>query len=173
MPPPLLEQLDYRQTTPGLARTSIMRILAGSGLTPFNRNVAEPIDLLTSRLSSRRTTLTTILTGLPVVFLTTTGARTGAMRTSPLVGIPTEGSLGLIGSNFGHSRQPGWVHNLLAQPRASITYRDTTVDVVARTADVDQQQRIWSTAIQMYPGYAAYRERAGERTIHLFVASSA
>jgi deazaflavin-dependent oxidoreductase (nitroreductase family) len=149
-----------------------MRILAGDGLTPLNRNAAGPIDLLISRLSSHRTTLTTILTGLPVVFLTTKGARTGTIRTSPLVGIPTEGSLGLIGSNFGHSRQPGWVYNLLAQPRASITYRHTTVDVVARTADDDQQQRIWSTAVQMYPGYASYRERAGERTIHVFVAGS-
>ena len=106
---------------------------------------------------------------LPVVLLTTTGARTGLPRTAPLVGIPIEGSLGLIGSNFGGPSHPGWVHNLTAEPRAKLRYRLTEVDVVTELADAERRDEVWATAIRMYAGYAGYRAKAG-RDIRVFVA---
>lgn len=165
----LLDRLGYRLNQPGPVRTAAQRVLATDGLTAVNRNVAQPLDRWALRLSGGRATVTTALTGLPVVFLTTTGARTGLPRTAPLVGIPIEGSLGLIGSNFGGPSHPGWVHNLTAEPRAKLRYRLTEVDIVTELADAERRDEVWATAIRMYAGYAGYRAKAG-RDIRVFVA---
>jgi deazaflavin-dependent oxidoreductase (nitroreductase family) len=103
------------------------------------------------------------------VFLTTTGAKSGLPRTAPLFGIPIDGSLGLIGSNYGEPSHPGWVRNLEADPRAKLRYRQTVVDVVADRAGDALQEQIWAMAIQMYAGFARYRAKAG-RDIRVFVA---
>jgi deazaflavin-dependent oxidoreductase (nitroreductase family) len=58
------------------------------------------------------------VSGLPVVMLTTTGAKTGRQRTRPVLGIPDGERLILVGSNFGRPHHPAWYHNLRAGPRA-------------------------------------------------------
>jgi F420H(2)-dependent quinone reductase len=88
-------------------------------------------------LTRGRTTFSSLIAGLPVVMLTTTGARSGLQRTLPLLGIPQDDSVVVIASNFGRSRDPGWYHNLRANPQA----------------------------IEIYPGWRQYRERAAHRRI--------
>jgi deazaflavin-dependent oxidoreductase (nitroreductase family) len=63
------------------------------------------------------------LAGLPVLTVTTTGARTGQRRSAPLVGVPAGDDIAVIGTSFGQSRTPGWYHNMRADPKVEATYR--------------------------------------------------
>ena len=100
----------------------------------FSKTLYQP-DKVLFKATGGRLTVPAFLAGLPVVMLTTTGAKTGQRRTMPLLGIPVGGDLAVIGSNYGQKNTPGWVYNLEADPSAAVGYRDRTVDVVARRAD--------------------------------------
>jgi deazaflavin-dependent oxidoreductase (nitroreductase family) len=101
--------------------------------------------------------------------LTTTGAKSGLPRPMPLVGIPMGDDLAVIGSNYGQERTPGWVHNLLANPAATVQYRDRSVEVSARPATDAEADEAFDIGARFYPGYATYRERASHRVIRVFV----
>jgi deazaflavin-dependent oxidoreductase (nitroreductase family) len=83
--------------------------------------------------------------------------------------VPVDGSLTIIGSNFGQESTPGWVYNLEANPAATVTYGDRTVEVTARLADDDETDATFELASSVYGGYAKYRERADHRVIRVFV----
>ena len=112
---------------------------------------------------------TNILAGLPVIELTTTGARSGIDRTVVLVPTPFDGDIAILGTAYGQARTPGWVFNLEAEPRATITHRDVTTPVVARRAEPAETDRIFDLASAVYPGYAAYRRSAPHREMRAFV----
>ena len=126
-------------------------------------------DKVLFKATGGRLTRSSVLAGLPVVMVTTTGAKTGQSRTMPLLGIPVGDDLAVIGSNYGQKSTPGWVYNLEADPSAVVGYRDRTVAVVARQADEIEADRIFELAGAVYPGYAKYRIRADHRVIKVFV----
>ena len=95
---------------------------------------AHHLDRALLRVTHGRTALATVVAGLPIITVTTTGARSGLPRPLPLLGIPIDGDLALIGTNFGQTNTPGWVHNLEAHPSARVAYGDRSVDVTARRA---------------------------------------
>ena len=80
--------------------------------------VLPPIDAL---FAGRRRSLTSIGTGLPLCYLTTTGRRTGEPRTVPLVHVADGERVVLVGSNWGRRRGPAWALNLEADPAARIS----------------------------------------------------
>lgn len=112
-----------------------------------------------------------LVAGLPVIMLTTTGAKSGRSRTMPLLGIPVDGDIAVIGSNFGQKRTPGWVHNLEADPTAVVAYRGVDVQVSGRLASDAEADEAFGAAATVYPGYGKYRLRASHRTIRVFVLS--
>ena len=126
-------------------------------------------DKVLFKATGGRLTRSSVLAGLPVVMVTTTGAKTGQSRTMPLLGIPVGDDLAVIGSNYGQKSTPGWVYNLEADPSAVVGYRDRTVAVVARQVDEIEAVRIFELASAVYPGYAKYRIRADHRVIKVFV----
>jgi deazaflavin-dependent oxidoreductase (nitroreductase family) len=103
-----------------------------------------------------------------VIMLTTTGAKSGEPRSMPLVGIPLDDELAIIGSNYGQAHTPGWVYNLEADPSATVAYRDRSVAVTARRATDTEADRTFEVAATFYPGYGKYRARASHRTIRVF-----
>jgi deazaflavin-dependent oxidoreductase (nitroreductase family) len=109
-----------------------------------------------------------------VLDVTTTGRTSGQRRTTHLIAIPLHGSLAVIGSNFGQAATPGWVVNLEAEPRATATYRNRSIEVVARPADDAEFEEVLRNAAPLYGGYAKYRERIGDsRRLRIFVLESA
>ena len=72
------------------------------------------LDDLVQKLTRGRTTVPEVLAGLPVLDVTTTGRKSGQPRTSHLIPVPFEGSLALLGTNFGQPSTPAWVLNLEA-----------------------------------------------------------
>ena len=105
-----------------------------------------------------------------VGMVTMTGAKTGREISQPLLCVPdADGSLLLVGSNYGRSWNPGWVYNLAANPSCTVTYRGGTEKYVARELDGEEREAAWNRAVDSYRGYAAYERRAHPRRIRLFL----
>ena len=114
---------------------------------------------------------TTLLdTGLPVIIVTHTGKKTGAIRKTPLMRVKNGSSYVLVGSQGGAPKHPAWVHNLRANPDVEI--RDETVVQRMRVREVTdeaERSRLWDLAVAAFPPYAKYQERT-ERRIPVFIA---
>jgi F420H(2)-dependent quinone reductase len=121
--------------------------------------------------SSGGTAGTTLLdTGLPVIIVTHTGNKTGAIRKTPLMRVKDGNSYVLVGSKGGAPTNPVWVHNLRVNPDVEI--RDETVVRPMRVREVEdeaERARLWKLAIAAYPPYTEYQERTARR-IPVFVA---
>lgn len=131
------------------------------------------LDRPVIRASGGRHTLTSLLTGLTVADLTTTGARSGRPRRTPVLGFPADDGLVVIASNYGQRHHPAWYHNLLAHPEAELLVRGRVTPVVAELAHGEQRARLWAQATTLYPSWDRYAERAAGREIGVFVLRSA
>ena len=125
-------------------------------------------DTLVLRLSSGKLTIAQI-SGLPIIELTTTGAKTGRKRTLPLTGLPDGDKYALIASNFGQAHHPGWYHNLRANPECIVRKDGQVRSYIAREADEQENKYYYDMAVAYYIGYAAYKQRAGERKIPVMI----
>ena len=130
---------------------------------------AHHLDRGLLKVTHGRTAVATLLAGLPIITVTTTGAKSGLPRALPLLGIPIDGDLALIGTNFGQTNTPGWVYNLEANPSARVAYGERSVDVTARRADRAETDVALAAAARVYPGYDKYRERITGREVKVFV----
>lgn len=103
--------------------------------------------------------------------ITTTGARTGRPRTTELYAweVGNGDQLVIVGSSGGSARHPAWVHNLRANPVASVTRGRTPREVMAReVTDSDERERLWALVVEAFPLYGQYQRRT-DRQIPLFV----
>jgi deazaflavin-dependent oxidoreductase (nitroreductase family) len=121
------------------------------------------LDHAVYRLTRGRATFVSLVTGLPIVMLTTTGAKSGQRRTLPLVALPDGDRVVIIASNYGQERNPSWYYNLRANPRASITLDNVTREVVARELEGEEREREYARGIDIYPGWTQYRRRANRQ----------
>lgn len=121
------------------------------------------------RLSGGRGSLTALLAGLPVLTVTTVGARSGEPRSVLLVGVPDRERIILIASNWGRSHHPAWHYNLKANPEITLTYRGAAERYVARQVDGVERDTCWNRAVQLYAGYEDYMRRTGDRQIPIFL----
>ncbi len=135
------------------------------------RPTAHHLDQLVNKLTGGRRTFAGIAGGLPVVILTTTGAKSGKPRTVALLGIPHPDGVAVVAVNYGDARHPGWYHNLKANPAASATIDGNTWDATARLATPGERDEIWAKGVVVYPGWTKYEARAGGRHIEAFVLS--
>jgi deazaflavin-dependent oxidoreductase (nitroreductase family) len=144
----------------------LVRRLAGTapGAWVFART-AHRADRLVYRLSGERTTLAAIVSGLPVVMLVTTGAKSGRETRSPLLGVVEDDAVIVVGSNFGRPHHPAWIHNLRADPRARVEVEGRVRDVQAVEAEGAERERYLALATEIYPGFPAYVKRAAPRRI--------
>jgi len=137
----------------------------------FARNLYR-IDEFYLKLSHGRKTLTQVLSGLPVVLLTTTGARSGLPHTTPLACIPDPDQpncFAVIASNLGQPHHPAWYYNLKEHPRATGVVDGQVEIYIAHEANDEEYARFWQFAIEIYPGYQLYQKRLGNRRIPIMV----
>jgi deazaflavin-dependent oxidoreductase (nitroreductase family) len=125
-------------------------------------------DRVVYRASGGRTTCAALLSGLPVVMLTSTGAKSGRQTTVPLLGFEEGDAVILIASNYGQVHHPAWFYNLRAHPRARIAVRGRWREVVAEEVDGPERERYLAIAAVAYPGYRRYEQRAAPRRISVF-----
>jgi deazaflavin-dependent oxidoreductase (nitroreductase family) len=141
---------------------------SGPGSWLFAR-VLDRVDRPVYRATRGRHTLTSLLSGLPVVVLTTTGARSGRSCSVPLVGLPTPDGIAVIASNYGQADHPAWYFNLRANPTAEIAVDGARTRVRAVEVDGERRARIWEQGLAIYPGWSTYDRRASNRRIAVFV----
>lgn len=141
---------------------------SGPGSWLFAR-IMHHIDRPVHRLTRGRYTFASLVSGIPVVMLTTTGAKSGRPRTVPVLGIPSADGVAIIASNFGQDRHPAWYHNLRAQPQAEIVVDGHRRRVRAFEADEERRAQIWEEGLRVYPGFGQYARRASRRRISVFV----
>ncbi|HEY1275757.1 MAG TPA: nitroreductase family deazaflavin-dependent oxidoreductase [Thermoleophilaceae bacterium] len=155
----------HRYEEANLFRRIVRRTAATRPVAWLYARTLHHIDRLVYRLSGRRATFASWVSGLPIVMLTTTGARSGRERTLPLVAIPTDDGMVVIASNFGQRTNPSWYYNLRAEPRARIAFDGATREVVARQLLGDEREHWFARGVEIYPGWVDYRRRASHRHI--------
>ncbi len=97
--------------------------------------------------------------GCPVVLLTTTGRKSGELRTAPIFGFPEGKSIVVVPSNAGKKSYPSWYFNLRAHPDAQLQLGQEKWQVKAREATPEEWERLWPRLAGHYRGYDVYRER--------------
>ena len=150
---------------PNTFQRLIQRAAATPAASAVLAAVLHRVDQFVLWASKRRATATSWLSGLPVVVLTTTGARSGRLRSVPLVGLFDGDDVVVVASNFGSRRHPSWCLNLRTRPAAVLTYRGRAFGVTAREAAGKEYERCWAMALQRYPGFQAYARRSRGRRI--------
>jgi deazaflavin-dependent oxidoreductase (nitroreductase family) len=97
--------------------------------------------------------------GAPLLLLHTTGARSGQARVNPMMYQADGDNFAVFASKAGAPTNPDWYHNLVGNPRASVEVGDATISVVARVAEGDDRDRLWSRQKELYPGFADYEAK--------------
>jgi deazaflavin-dependent oxidoreductase (nitroreductase family) len=102
-----------------------------------------------------------------LLLLTTTGAKSGQSRVSPLAYFRIDGKLIIIGSFAGAPFNPAWVHNLRANPRAQVEVGTDSFDVTARELPAAERDALFDKIAAAAPGFGEYQSKTS-RVIPLF-----
>ncbi len=102
---------------------------------------------------------------VPTLLLTTIGRKSGLRRTVPLFFFHDNNAYFLIGSRGGSPEDPSWIPNLKSRPRALVRVNRKTHRAFAEFLDGAEYERLWTIAVNAYPPYEEYAERASPRKI--------
>lgn len=108
-------------------------------------------------------------TGIPIIVITSRGASTGKLRKFALMRVEHEGEYALVASMGGAPQNPGWFHNLVAEPLVEIQDGPEPHDFMTEIVTGDERQEWWDRAVEVFPTYADYEEKT-DRVIPVFVA---
>ncbi len=110
----------------------------------------------------------TTLRGMPVIVLTTVGAKSGKLRKNALMRVEHDGEYAVVASLGGSPTHPVWYYNVVANPHVELQDGATRRDYTAREVTGAEKALWWERAVAAYPDYAAYQRRT-EREIPVFV----
>ena len=99
--------------------------------------------------------------GVPLLLLTTRGARSGLPRTMPMTYLRDGDRFVVFAANGGRPQHPGWYHNLRAEPAATVEIGTETLPVTAALTEGDDRERLWQQQLRHTPYFADFQARAG------------
>lgn len=105
---------------------------------------------------------------VPIIVLTSVGARTGKLRKTPLMRVEHEGRYAVVASMGGAPTHPVWYHNVVAHPRVELQDGGDKRDYDARELAGAERQEWWARALAVWPDYDAYQART-DRVIPVFL----
>ena len=138
--------------------------LHGEYVASPSRWVREQVELYESSGGTEGTTLR----GLPVVIVTSLGAKSGKIRKTPLMRVEHDGSYAAVASQGGAPQHPTWYFNLVAHPEVELQDGPARRRYLARLVEGEEKAAWWDRAVEAFEDYADYQERT-EREIPLFV----
>jgi F420H(2)-dependent quinone reductase len=106
--------------------------------------------------------------GMPIILLTTVGAKTGKLRRTPLMRVEHNGEYACVASLGGAPKNPVWYYNIAKNSRVELQDGSVTQDYDAREVFGDEKAVWWERAVQAYPDYADYQTKT-DRQIPVFV----
>ena len=118
----------------------------------FNRKVIEEFRANEGRVGGP-------FEGAPVLLLTSTGARSGEQRTTPVMYLPDGDRYVIFASKAGAPTNPAWFHNLVANPSATIEVGPETVEVRAVVTEGEERARLYDTQAALAPQFAEYQAK--------------
>ena len=122
------------------------------GVNEFNRRVIEEFRAGAGVIVGR-------FEGMPLLLLTTRGARSGRGHTTPLAFLEDGGRLVVFGSKGGAPGNPDWYYNLLAQPTATVELGDESFAVDATVVTGEERERLFAAQAALRPQFAEYQAR--------------
>ncbi|MGB8347925.1 MAG: nitroreductase family deazaflavin-dependent oxidoreductase [Ktedonobacteraceae bacterium] len=122
----------------------------------YNRQLIEEFRLNRSKAGER-------FAGRPLLLLTTTGARSGQLRTTPMMYVPDGDRLLVIASNVGAPTHPDWYHNLLAHPHVTVEVGTETFDATAIVTEGAERQQLWDRIVELYPFFAEHQAKVSRQ----------
>jgi deazaflavin-dependent oxidoreductase (nitroreductase family) len=111
-----------------------------------------------------------IFEGMPLVLVHNVGAKSGTEYVTPLVYLADGDDYVIFASKGGAPENPGWYHNLKAEPNVLIEVGDEKIDVLATEATGDERDRLYSTQETQQPQFVEYAEKT-DRKIPVIVLS--
>ena len=101
--------------------------------------------------------------GRPLLLLTTTGAKSGQLRTKPMMFIPDGDRLLVIASNAGAPTHPDWYRNVVAHPEVTVEVGNETFKAIATVTEGLERQRLWSRVVELYPFFADHQAKTSRQ----------
>ncbi|MCU1529913.1 MAG: nitroreductase family deazaflavin-dependent oxidoreductase, partial [Frondihabitans sp.] len=117
-------------------------------------------------------TQATELRGMPVIVLTSIGAKSGYLRKNPLMRVEHEGEYAVVASKGGAPKHPTWYYNLVANPHVELQDGPAKHDYIAREVSGEERDLWWERSVAAYPDYADYQLKT-DRLIPVFVLTRA
>lgn len=108
------------------------------------------------------------LRGVPIIVLTTVGAKTGGLRKTALMRVEHEGRYAVVASMGGAPKAPQWYWNIVKSPRVELQDGDVTREYTARALEGSEYDEWWRRAVAVWPDYDAYQAKT-DRKIAVFV----
>ncbi|GAA2767928.1 nitroreductase family deazaflavin-dependent oxidoreductase [Streptomyces paradoxus] len=128
--------------------------------------VRKQVELYESSGGTEGTTLQG--SNMPVVVLTSRGARSGKLRKTPVMRVEHEGRYAAVASLGGAPQHPVWYFNILADPHVELQDGPVKQDMTAREVTGEEKAAWWERAVAAYPAYADYQKKT-DREIPVFV----
>jgi len=126
--------------------------------------VREQVETIESSGGTQGTTLR----GMPVIVLTTKGAKSGKLRKTPLMRVEHEGAYAAVASLGGAPKHPVWYFNVQSEPLVELQDGPAKGDYRAREVTGEEKAAWWERAVAAYPDYADYQAKT-DREIPVFV----
>ena len=123
-----------------------------SEMDDFNRKVIEEFRANEGKVGGP-------FDGAPVLLLTSTGAKSGEQRTTPVVYQKDGERMVIFASKAGAPSNPAWYHNLVANPTATVEVGPDTVEVEALVTEGDERERLFSRQKELMPQFAEYEQK--------------
>jgi deazaflavin-dependent oxidoreductase (nitroreductase family) len=130
--------------------------------------VRDQVDLYESSGGTEGTTMR----GMPVIVLSTLGAKSGKVRKTPLMRVEHDGAYAAVASLGGAPKNPVWYYNVIEHPSVEVQDGPVKKDMIARELTGDEKAVWWKRAVAAYPDYADYQEKT-DREIPVFILESA
>src|SRR5579872_7453888 len=118
----------------------------------YNRNLIE-------QFRAERGNVGGPMAGRHLLLLTTTGAKSGQRRTTPMMYIPDGDRLIVMASNAGAPAHPDWYRNLVAHPDVTVEVGAETYDATAIVTEGAERQRIWDMVVEQYPFFIEHQAK--------------
>ena len=97
--------------------------------------------------------------GMPIVVVTSVGAKSGSLRKTALMRVEHDGMYAIVASVGGGQKYPSWYYNIRANPHVELQDVSAKADYVARELAGDERQTWWERACAAFPPYAEYQTR--------------
>ena len=132
-------------------------------MSDFNSNLIDQIRAGNGRLTDGP------FAGRQVLVLTTTGAKSGEKRETPLVYSRDGDDIVIIASMGGAPNHPAWYHNIVADPRVTIEVGGAPIEATAWIAQGPERRRLYDQHAELHESFNEYEAKTGGRVIQVIL----